>query len=52
MKHFRLLISFLVRHGAQKQGEDLIAGGRKLGELINKIVRFEHLITASVQMAV
>jgi len=38
VKHFRLLISLLVRHGPQKQGEDLVAGGRKLSESVNKVV--------------
>jgi len=52
MKHFRLLISLLLRHGPQKQGEDLTAGGRKLGETVNKVVRLEDLITTSVKMAV
>jgi hypothetical protein len=52
VKHFRLLISLLVRHGPQKQGEDLIVGGRKLSESANKVVRFEDVIKASVKMAV
>jgi hypothetical protein len=34
------------------QGEGLIAGGTKLSESVNKVVRFEDLITASVKMAV
>jgi len=51
MKHFRLLISLLLRHGPQKQGEDLIPGGRKVGESVNKVVRIEDLITTSVKMA-
>jgi hypothetical protein len=42
----------LVRHGPQKQGEDLIAGGRKLSESANKVVRFEDVITVSVKIAV
>jgi len=37
MKHFQLLISLLLRHDPQKQGEYLIAGGRKLGESVNKV---------------
>lgn len=52
LKYFLLLISLLVRHGRQKQGEHLIAGERNLSESVNKVVRFENLVTVSVKMAV
>jgi hypothetical protein len=41
----------LVRHGAQKQGEELIAGGRKLSESVNKDVRVDDLTAVNVKMA-
>jgi hypothetical protein len=52
VKHFLLLISLLVRHGRQKQGEHLVAGERNVSESVNKVVRFEDPVTVSVKMAV